>query len=386
MTKNDIDEMKREPVRTRFYGIDALRILATVGIITIHLFSIGGLSGALNGVRTLRGAVVFPVHLLAFSSVNLYAMISGFVLIRSRIRFSKLLLLWLQVCFTGLFIFLAAAVLFKQELSTRQWISAVLPITTREYWYFSCYAALYCLLPIINRGLSAMNTRSLRMLLKLLFLLIVCAGAVGWLSDKDTFSNVMGYSVFWLLIMYLFGAGLRLTGFLENTPTWKLWLTVGVCVAVCFALAAVQDLTDFPARILRSGFFNPDRWRTLITDYQNPLLVVICIVLLRIFSRFNPGKKWTAVIKLLAPLTFGIYLIHVHDCIFSQFRNAFTWIAEKRALLILPVLLGVALVIFLLCAVLEWLRLRLFQLLRVADFCNGVEARLRASLFRSERK
>ena len=113
---------------------------------------------------------------------------------------------------------------------------------------------------------------------------------------------------------------------------------------------------------------------------------MICIVLLRIFSRFNPGKKWTAVIKLLAPLTFGIYLIHVHDCIFSQFRNAFTWIAEKRALLILPVLLGVALVIFLLCAVLEWLRLRLFQLLRVADFCNGVEARLRASLFRSERK
>ena len=386
MTKNKIDERKREPACDRFYGIDALRILATLGIITIHLFSVGGVADSLSGVWTLRGIVVFPVHVLSFSSVNLYAMISGFVLIRSKIRFSKLLLLWLQVCFTGLVLCLAAAFLFKQEVNSRQWLSTVLPITTREYWYFSCYAALYCLLPIINRGIVALNARSLRLLLKLLFLLIVCAGALGWLTDTDPFSVMMGYSAFWLLIMYLFGAGFRLTDFLEDTPTWKLWLTVAACIAVCGALAALQDLTDFPALIMRTGFFAPGRWRMLIVDYQNPLLVVICIVLLRIFTRLKPGKKLTAVIKLLAPLTFGIYLIHVNGCVFSHFRNAFSWIAEKRALLILPLLLGVALAIFLGCAVLEWLRLRLFQLLRVADFCNGVEARLRASLFRSERE
>lgn len=370
----------------RCLGIDALRIPAMLGIVLIHLYSQGGVSAELNGVRTVNGVVSFPLFSFAFACVNIYAMISGFVLIRTGIRFSRLLSLWIQVVFTGLAVCLAASLLFGQRLRPLQWIKAVLPISTKEYWFFSCYAGIYCLLPILNRGLRSLGPRSLRALLAGLFGIVVLGGALGRILGFDAFSAVNGYSAFWLLTMYVLGAGLRLTGILDRCPARRLWLTALVCMVLCLAWALVTDRTGLPKLLERGGVLKAANSRRLILDFQNPLLVVLGLCLLGLFARLRPGRLLSAVIRFLSPLTFGVYLIHVNECVFLAATGAFRWIGRLRPLLVLPALLGTALAVFLACAMLDWLRLLLFRLLRVRSLCDKLENRLRALLLRPEKE
>ena len=311
------------------------------------------------------------------SAVDVYALISGYVMINGRYRPARLFELWLQVFSVGVVGCLVGKFALRMPVTTEVWLQAFFPVTLWEYWYFSSYVGLFCLMPILNRGLRSMDRRRLVILMTALFSVFSVLGILSRIGKHDSFQLISGYSPLWLVILYVIGACVRRAELWRETPAWKLWLTVLFSIGACMGIYALLTLPRFPQALLARSWFDPDRWRVFVLNYVNPLLVVISVCLLALFSRFRPGKGLSAVIRLLSPLTFGIFLIHVHDTSWTLLQGRFEWIGLTRAYYIIPTVLGVGLAIFLACAAMEWIRAQVFRLLRVRQLCEGLEAALR---------
>ena len=85
----------------RNYGVDALRILAMYMIVILHVLGQGGI---LDAVRRGTGqySVAWFMEIASYCAVNCYALISGYVGVKTKFRMSNILYLWLQVVFYGL--------------------------------------------------------------------------------------------------------------------------------------------------------------------------------------------------------------------------------------------------------------------------------------------
>ena len=79
------------------------------------------------------------------------------------------------------------------------------PVIFHKYWYFTQYFGMYLLLPVVNRGLSVLTKTELKLLvISIISIYIILRD---FLSPKiDTFRMKNGYSVLWLLIIYITGA------------------------------------------------------------------------------------------------------------------------------------------------------------------------------------
>ena len=61
---------------TRNYGIDLLRFVAMLGIVTLHILNHGG--GLSAETDILRSSVIWMIEIAAYPAVNCYALISGY--------------------------------------------------------------------------------------------------------------------------------------------------------------------------------------------------------------------------------------------------------------------------------------------------------------------
>ena len=349
----------------RNLGIDALRIFSMLLIVLLHIYNKGGLVVAMDKEDSLVFQLNYPVRLLCMASVNLYALISGYVMVNSRFRPARFMELWLQTLVIGLVSCLIWTLFKPERVSFANWGTALLPVTQREYWYFTAYAGLYLLTPLLNRGLRAMNERQHKALMLGIFGLF----SLGWLLGKlyfgDSFNLGGGYSVIWLVLLYIMGAGFKRTGFLRVMACWKLWLGVLLSVALLWLAFNILRL-DLLSEVEANG-------KKIIMSYCNPLIVTLSLCVFALFCRLRISGTAELVIRFLSPLTFGVYLIHVHPLTFEALDRKGKFLGELPPLLVLPAAIGIALGVFLLCALLDWLRSLLFRLLHVRRLCDTAE-------------
>lgn len=75
---------------TRNYGIDALRIVSMLMVVTLHVLGHGGV---LKIAESEKYWIVWFLEISAYCAVNCYALISGYVGVYSKYKFSNLALL-----------------------------------------------------------------------------------------------------------------------------------------------------------------------------------------------------------------------------------------------------------------------------------------------------
>lgn len=131
-------DLKRE----RNWGIDAMRILSMFMIVVSHVLYHGGILENVT-VSSPQYYSAWFFQVFTYCAVNCYALISGFVGIHSKIRYSKLVKLWLQIVFytlsiTGMFTFL-----FPELISKISLVNAVFPVMRHQYWYMSAYFGMF---------------------------------------------------------------------------------------------------------------------------------------------------------------------------------------------------------------------------------------------------
>ena len=201
--------------QSRNYGIDALRIISMLMIVTLHVLKQGGI---LDASESTNYWIAWFFEIAAFGAVDLYALISGYVGVYSKYKFSNLAVLWCRVAFYSVSITVICKFIIPDQVDKKMMLYSLFPIFTDRYWYFTAYALLFLFIPILNEGLNRLSKQRLTAIL----LAVVAATSVfqpiaKLLFDKgDVFVLKGGYTTWWLMIVYLIGGYIRKYGLFQK--------------------------------------------------------------------------------------------------------------------------------------------------------------------------
>ena len=356
---------------SRNTGVDALRCVAMLLIVCLHVMNRGG---AIPAAGTAAAVLLYPLRVLASAAVNIYALISGYVMLRGRFRPARVFTLWLQVWVLNVVIGLIGDCIDPNAMDTAFWIRYLFPFTQKAYWYFTAYVGVYAFSPLINRGIRMLNRVQTVVMLWMMLLLFSFCTFFGYINQGDPYYIGGGYSVLWLLALYVVGACVRQADFLGKTPAWRLLLALVLALLALTGLYRLVHLPDAPE-------FLQDLNSRLL-DYTSPLITAVSLLMLLLFSRLRvQGWAWR-VIAIFSPLTFGVYIIHVHHVIWIPLQNAFRFLRDLPAAVLPLGVIVCALGVFLACAMIDALRDLLFRLLRVDRGAEKLEAAVRRRLAR----
>ncbi len=277
---------------------------------------------------------------LCMVAVNLYAMITGYVCITSSWRISRYIALWFQVAFYTVGIYALVFILFRADLTSSFEFRNVLSHLTTvplagAYWYFNAYTALFLIIPFLNTLLlklsSAAQTKLLAVLLVFLPLMKVYEG---------------GYNAGWLGTLYCAGAFIRLHHIpIRRSSIYFLFYLLGI--------AGFGILLRTPLHGVRDILFS--------IGYDSPFLIIATLSLFLAFKNLDIKHQWQKkVIRFVAPLTFGVYLVQCHPVVFHFLRRwGDQFITEYGHPVWAPLVGGLCL--FTACASVDWLRLHIFR-------------------------
>ena len=344
-------------VSKRNYGIDALRILCIFMVLALHILGLGGIADKTSFPEP-RFLTVWSFESLLYCVMNCYALITGYVMIQGKYRYTNLIVLWLQVVLVSvggavLYYFLRPGAIDKVTV-----LLSAFPVSRRSYWYFSCYFALYLLIPLLNRAIHSLNRKQAKVLC---ILLIAGLSGLTTLLNADPFSLGGGYCALWLMVLYILGACIRKFDFGAKIRSRVLVIGFFLGALITVGVFALLHLETF------SGLLRVWRKSSLLL-HTSPTILFNSIALLLLFTRLKFRRKWvTKIIGLLSSLSFGVYILHAHPLISNFFflDKPFAVFADYPIpMMLLSVLLSAA-AMFAVFGAIEWLRIRLFEALKV---------------------
>lgn len=345
-----------KPKRERNLGIDCLRIFAMLMIVVTHILGKGGIRDEVNGSTDIYFWITWLIQVIAYGAVNCYALISGYVGIHSHYRYSKALMLWLQVSFYTLGFALLFTIL-GQKVTSSDWLSALFPVISGQYWYITAYFGLLVFMPLFNIGLSRIKTRDLGYIVVVAIVFFSIMPAL-FNTKVDEFSFERGFSMNWLAVLYVIGAYLKRMDLKRLFSGHRTMLIFWIAMAVTFVMK----------------FLIGDIWYW----YTSPSLLVGSIA---IFIWFETRKiKSTSflakTIRLVSPLTLGIYLVHLNPLLVRFWlRDNFVHLVKVPIMLYPLIIIAIAIGIFIQSAAVEFLRIRIFKKLKLAKLGEWLDAR-----------
>lgn len=339
------------PGKVRYPGVDLAKVVAMLFVLIRHVVHYGIPSSASQGLMSAH----IVIYGLVASCIDLFALCTGFLCIRSNVRRSRLAVLWLQVVFWGIGSLLAAQFIFGAHFPVSAYLKALLPVVNDQYWYFTAYFMLFLFMPLLNRGMLALSRRQATELMIALFVFICLYS----LQPTDLFCMRKGYSFPWLMILYLFGAYIRLYGTaIRWRPSW--------CFGLAFVVASLSSL-----EALRRLFKGKDPFEGNhdLMSYVSPLTLVVAILLFLAFLNIGfKGERTAKILKTVAATTFGVYLIHVQPIFFrTVWIDRLCNVVTDSLFSYITFIVLFSLVSYCLMSALDYLRIRLFDWLKVRD-------------------
>lgn len=352
--------MKQE----REYGIDALRIVAMWMIVVLHVMTHGGvLKNVVPGSGQDMSA--WLLEAVVYGAVNCYGLISGYVGVKAKHRFSGIAALWIQVVFYSVLLSAVAHMLRPDTVWVREWVKGFLPVNLGFYWYYSAYFFASFFFPLLNRVLLEAPKEELAASLGTVAVLIPVNSFV---FQRDVFMIGGGYSALWLMVLYMIGGMIRLHG--DSLKVYQ-WIRRHAVLLFVLAVSAVWGLKMLLGDNTLSLRFDINISGGSLYSYTSPAVVLSSVALFAWFAGWKPGKRACKWISVISPAAFGVYLIHMHPQIWRiLLYGSCAWIASVKAWLLPFAVLGAAAAIFAVCAVIDLLRGRLFRLLRVKEGCQ----------------
>ena len=339
--------MTQNGKKNYFYNIDLLRIVSMFLIVLTHILGKGGLRDAVEGKEDAYFFIVWTMQILAYVAVNCYGLISGYIGLDSETKLSKIVFLWLQVVFYTLLI-TACFSLAGYPLDGQDWLGAIFPVVTSQYWYVTAYFGLLVFKPLLDKGLRFISDRQLGQLVVGIFLVFSLVPAL-FNNKVLEYSLSKGFGMTWLIILYILGAYLRRLD-LEKIKT-----------SFLVALYLFSSLITF---LGMNGIGEIWFW------YPSPSLVLASLAIFILFAKWKiSGQgRLSALIAFLAPASFGVYLIHLHPLIEKHLLvDQFISLLGLEEWLLPFALFGLSFVIYLVSSLIERVRLCLFKKARLRE-------------------
>ncbi|MEQ9810978.1 acyltransferase [Streptococcus jiangjianxini] len=335
-------------------GIDFLRIFAMFMIVVTHVLGKGGVRDSVAGTVDLHFIQTWIIQASVYVAVNCYALISGYVGFRSHFKYSKVVNLWLQVAFYSIGITLFFLLLGK-DIGASDWLGAFFPIIRGQYWYVTAYFGLMLTMPFLNIALPRMELSDLGKMIATGFMVFSLLPVLLDTSVSE-FSLSKGFSMTWLILLYVVGAFLaRIDLKKYNKPL----ILIGI-----YALSIAATL------ILKYAVSEKWYW------YTSPTITLGALALFVLFVNLNisPSSPLVKFIRFFAPATFGVYLVHLHPLVVKFAMRDFAENFVDQSPLVFPIIiLGASFLIFLGSILVEKMRIWLFKTLQVARFSAKVD-------------
>ena len=316
MDSQSITKKKRDA------NIELLRIVAMLMIITLHfnnqskaLLELGEPASSVQIFATILEAI-------AITGVNVYVLISGYYLSSSKVKFSKILLLILQVYFYTLLI--SGAMMFvgaysvKPEDKLDRALRYLFPISSEHYWFVTAYVIMYVLAPVMNAAVNTLKRKQLK---------TVIIGLLTWFCFIKSIvpakfgTDRMGYDFGWFICLYLIAAYIRKYNVVLFRDAKRSALVYLVSVIVIAAIGFIFYKINFDTttRIyseeigdyIYKGKFQ--YYAGVPCHYNFFFALTGALGLFSVF-RFMRLKEnlFAEVIRIIAPYTLGVYLLHMH--------------------------------------------------------------------------
>ncbi|MDR3344992.1 MAG: acyltransferase [Oscillospiraceae bacterium] len=369
----------------RQMGIDLLRVVSMFMVVLLHVVGRGWVLSAKPLSPTWHAGWI--IEYLCYGAVNIFALITGYVACKStKIKYARTFELWFQGLFYSVLITLYFA------LFTDVWqglgvgtnvIRSFFPVATNQYWYLTAYFGYVFFIPFFNRLIERLNKKQFGLLVALI-LIIFSVTAVFPETMNEPFNTERGFSALWLAALYFVGAYLRL-----YPPKTSKLRQLG-CIVIFAASSLIQWFYRAGIAFLQkhhAGWANSENGKLffkyfageLLHRYTSPFMVIAAVSLLIFFANLKiKNSAARRAIKFAAPISFGVYLIHMHLQIyrvliqdkFKDYADLPNWQAVAYSLL-------TAAVIFTVCLFADEIRLLLFKLLHVRQLCDWLDKRLR---------
>ena len=345
-------------IDTRNYGIDLLRIISMIMVIIVHIVDIGGnqMIGITTKTNEFIGRFLFAC---CFCAVNCFGIISGYVGYKAKHKYANLLYLIIQVMFILLVITIIYQIRYPNYCTVNDWLGAVFPFALGPVWYFRAYFCMFFFIPFMNLLIDKLSKKQSILLLSSIILLFVI---IPTFVSKDIYFTNNGLSPLWLSFLYLFGAFFSKY---KIEVKDKIWLFLGFFI--CASLSYIWGLFSINFIIFKT-FLN----------YTSPTLLICACCLVLLFSNVKINVLLKKIIKFFAPLAFGVYVIHIHPYVWNHIMyKIFEGYGTLHPALFTLSLIFTAIALFVIFALMDYIRLLLFKLCRVKEFCNFIEKKIR---------
>lgn len=351
---------------SRNYRIDLLRAISMLLIVVQHyvVWGVKCSPHALFDTSTLTGGGDFflmeALYLTSCIGVNCFVMISGYYLIdKNCFRWKSLMNLWVTTMFYSVILYFVTAKL-TGSFNLRELINSFLPIWSRQYWFVSTYMVVMLLAPFFAKLATRLSKKSYQVMLVILFALSFMV------PYGSQFAG--GQSVMWMSFVFLLSGYIRLHGFFETIIANAGKIAILLCLAYLLAFYIVDAIKL--SHVFGAGF----QLHAFASD--SPIFFLsLVFFLLTIRSRQTSDNSWMKYSVNIAPYILAVYLIHMNRNFYP-----FIWHVFIPKTYCIPMALHAVLVsslIFMLCIVIDYTRVRLFQIIGVSSCVERLSKKIK---------
>ena len=355
--------------RERNWGIDILRIICMVSMVVQHILGHGWITQQIHP-ESWKYSIVICLESFCLFGISGFAMISGYVGVKTRYRYTTVILQWMKVFFYSAIFTIIVWIAVPGKLTTGQLLKGFFPTVKGQYWYFTAYVGCFMTAPLINAAMKQMNKRQAGVCLAAM--MFVFSGLNFF--NGDPFNVGAGKNVLWLVVLYALGAYIGHFGMLERLSTKALF------VLAAFSTVLAVSAGGLTARLCeaitgeRAGYW-------LFHRNDSPTTVFMALSMLLLFSRIRVTRG-TKMLAVLAPLNFSVYLIHDHPLV--RYYTISTYARHLASLsnwLIVPGILLASVGIYGICAGIDYFREKAFRALRLKQKISALEDRILGNLW-----
>lgn len=347
-------------------NFELLRIVSMIMIITLHFFTFGGIINDCFSEINFQNFVIYSLFVLCLTSVNLYVLITGYFMVDSKFKLSKLLKIEFEVVFYSIIIYLMLVLCGQETFSINHLLTDALPTIMSKYWFATGYIFLYLLTPILNKIIKSISKVSFKKLIILLFFIFVFVGNLN--PSNRTLSLSNGYSLIWMIYVYLIGAYIRIY-FDKDISSIKLLLIILTCLILkVFLYLTFKGYNSINLiQTIRNARF----------AYNNIFVFISSISIFLLFMKIEIKNNFlNKMILFFSCSTFAVYLIHTNSDFIPILWKYINPKQFYNTNFIYLYLILCDLLIFLICILFDKIRMIIFNFIGKLNYFQRFKAKI----------
>lgn len=341
----------------RYVGIDLLKIIAMLFIMSLHIDGHGGIINLVNMNGELN-IVLWMWEAICICAVNIYALASGYLNYKKKVKFSRYIMLWLQVVFFGLVTFFVFKTAMPKQVSAFEGIKAVFPVTFNQYWYFTAYTAVFILCPMFNLLVENVDKILAKRVVIIFISIFSCYATLGS-GFNDTFDLKKGYGVLWLAFLYIIGALIKKYENEINVEVKQIIIVVISSWILTWSWKIGLDMLGFEQIALLS------------LRYTSPTVVIVSIGIMLLSLRI---KKESKILSYIASSSFAAYLFQDNNLMRNFYiRGRYSFIGSYNSGLMMITIWIISIVWFLLGVFIDKIRIFIFRVCNIDKMARKLD-------------